>query len=389
MNKRVILIVLDSVGIGQMPDASNYGDSGADTLGNLYKNISSFCLPNMEKMGLSYIDGVDYIPRSTLPISSYAKMAEKSLGKDTTTGHWEMAGLISEKPFNVYPNGFDDEIMDEFKHLTGHDFLCNKPYSGTEIIKDYGMEHIKTKKLIVYTSADSVFQIAANEDIIPLDELYDICIKTRAMLNKYNVGRVIARPFIGDNPKNFVRTPNRKDFSLKPFVPTVLDKLNNQGIPVIGIGKVSDIFANCGISKSIHTSSNKEGIDEIIKSMKSTSNGLIFANLVDFDMLYGHRNDPIGYANALKYFDLRLDEILSLCKEDDILIITADHGCDPHFTQSTDHTREYVPLLVYSKKAKNVNLGIRTSFCDVGASIAEYFGLKMQENGKSFLSEIM
>lgn len=389
MNKRVILIVLDSVGIGQMPDAANYGDSGADTLGNLYKNISGFRLPNMEKMGLSYIDGVDYIPRNPLPISSYAKMAEKSLGKDTTTGHWEMAGLISEKSFNVYPNGFDDEIMDEFKHLTGHDFLCNKPYSGTEVIKDYGMEHIKTKKLIVYTSADSVFQIAANEDIIPLNELYDICIKTREMLNKYNVGRVIARPFIGDNPKNFVRTPNRKDFSLKPFAPTVLDKLNNQGIPVIGIGKISDIFANCGISKSIHTSSNKEGIDEIIKSMKSTSNGLIFANLVDFDMLYGHRNDPVGYANALKYFDLRLDEILSLCKEDDILIITADHGCDPHFTQSTDHTREYVPLLVYSKKAKSVNLGTRTSFCDVGASIAEYFGLKMQENGKSFLNEIM
>lgn len=389
MNKRVILIVLDSVGIGQMPDAANYGDDGADTLGNLYKNISGFRLPNMEKMGLSYIDGVDYIPKINNPTSSYAKMAEKSLGKDTTTGHWEMAGLISEKPFNVYPNGFDDEIMNEFKSVTGYDFLCNKPYSGTEVLKDYGVSHIKTKKLIVYTSADSVFQIAANENIIPLNELYDICIKTRAMLNKYNIGRVIARPFIGNNPQNFVRTPNRKDFSLKPFAPTVLDKLNNQGIPVIGIGKISDIFANCGISKSVHTSYNKEGIDAIINLMKSTSNGLIFANLVDFDMLYGHRNDPIGYANALKYFDLRLDEILSLCKEDDILIITADHGCDPHFTQSTDHTREYVPLLVYSKKGKNVNLGIRTSFCDVGASIAEYFDLEMQENGKSFLNEIM
>ncbi len=389
MNKRVILIVLDSVGIGQMPDAANYGDFEADTLGKLYKNISGFRLPNMEKMGLSYIDGVDYIPKITHPTSSYAKMAEKSLGKDTTTGHWEMTGLISEKPFNVYPNGFDDEIMNEFKSITGYDFLCNKPYSGTEVIKDYGMDHIKTKKLIVYTSADSVFQIAAHEGIIPLNELYDICTKTRAMLNKYNIGRVIARPFIGDNPKNFVRTPNRKDFSLKPFAPTVLDKLNTHGIPVIGIGKISDIFANCGISESIHTSSNKEGIDEIIDMMKSTSNGLIFANLVDFDMLYGHRNDPIGYSDALKYFDLRLDEILSLCKEDDILIITADHGCDPHFTQSTDHTREYVPLLVYSKKAKSVNLGIRTSFCDVGASIAEYFDLEMQENGKSFLNEIM
>lgn len=389
MNKLIILIVLDSVGIGSLPDADKYNDVDADTLGNLYKYIPDFSLPNMEKLGLTHIDGINITKQEISPIGAYGKMTEKSIGKDTTTGHWEIAGIISDKPFSVYPNGFPKSITDEFKDVTGYDFLCNKPYSGTEVIRDYGIEHIKTGKPIIYTSADSVFQIAAHEDIIQLDELYEICRKTRLLLNKYNIGRVIARPFTGNTADTFKRTSYRKDFSLKPPYATVLDKVKAANIPVIGIGKINDIFAGCGISRSIHTKSNKEGILEIINCMNIVASGLIFANLVDFDMLYGHRNDPIGYASALMYFDSQLRQIINLVRDDDILIITADHGCDPHFVKSTDHTREYVPLIVYGKHIKNANLGIRTSFADIGASISEYFGLKPTQYGTSFLSEIM
>lgn len=389
MDKRVILIVLDSVGIGELPDAEKYNDKGADTIGNLYKNISEFSLPNMEKLGLGHIDGINYINSVEQPIGAYAKIAEASIGKDTTTGHWEIAGLILDEPFNVFPNGFTEEIINEFKNATGYDILCNKPYSGTEVIKDFGIEHINTRKLIVYTSADSVFQIAAHEEVIALDELYRICSIARELLNKYNVGRVIARPFIGNSPDDFKRTSNRKDFSMQPNADTLLDIVKNAGLSVAAVGKISDIFANCGITESIHTKSNEDGINETLNYMKSVNSGLIFSNLVDFDMLYGHRNDPKGYADALKYFDSRLNEIISALNDNDILIITADHGCDPYFTQSTDHTREYVPLLMYSKNIKPTNLGIRNTFSDIGATISDYLGLTPTKCGKSFLNEIM
>ncbi len=389
MNKRAIIIVLDSVGIGELPDADKYGDKGTDTIGNLYNKIPWFSLPNMEKMGLGNINGINYIPKSDSPTASYAKMAEASHGKDTTTGHWEIAGLQLDKPFSVFPNGFPDEVILKFKELTGYDVLCNKPYSGTEVIKDYGVEHMATKKLIVYTSADSVFQIAAHEDVVPLEELYDICRKARRMLDPYFVGRVIARPFVGNTPQDFKRTSNRRDFSMEPFAPTLLDNVKAAGLEVAAVGKIEDIYASKGVTKSVHTVSNSDGIDKTIDYLKTTASGLIFTNLVDFDMLYGHRNDAPGYAKALMEFDKRLPEILNLLKKDDLLFITADHGCDPFFTKSTDHSREYVPLLVYSPSAKCIDLGIRSTFSDLGATAAEFLGVAQCQHGKSFLKEIM
>ena len=389
MNKRAIIIVLDSVGIGELPDADKYGDKGANTIGNLYKNIPGFSLPNMEKMGLGNISGIDYIPKSISPTASFAKMAEASHGKDTTTGHWEIAGLRLDKPFSVFPNGFPNEIIDKFKEITGYDVLCNKPYSGTEVIKDYGIEHMTTKRLIVYTSADSVFQIAAHEEVVPLEELYDICRKARKMLDPYFVGRVIARPFVGNTPQDFKRTPNRRDFSLEPFSPTLLDNVKAEGLEVAAVGKIEDIYAAKGITQSVHTVSNADGINKTIDYLKTVKSGLIFTNLVDFDMLYGHRNDANGYANALIEFDNRLPEILSLIGENDLLFITADHGCDPFFTESTDHSREYVPLLVYSPSAKCTDLGIRNTFSDLGATAAEFLNAAKCQHGKSFLNEIM
>ena len=388
MKKRVILIVLDSVGIGEMPDADKYGDTGSNTLKHIYENIDSFSLPIMQQMGLGNIDGVDTIPKVSEPIAAYTKMAEKSDGKDTTTGHWEMSGIILDQAFRTFPNGFDDVIMDEFTSETGYGYLCNQAMSGTEVIKIYGDEHIKTKKLIVYTSADSVFQIAAHESIIPLGELYSICETTRKILNKYNVSRVIARPFIGDTPETYQRTPNRRDFAMAPYEKTMLDHIKDAGLEVAGVGKIEDIFAGKGLTKAVHTVSNSDGIEKTIEYMQNTDAGLIFTNLVDFDMLYGHRNNIPGEANALIEFDRSLSRITEHMQEEDILMITADHGCDPS-TVSTDHSREYVPLLVYGKKVRPVNLGIRASFSDLGQTIVDYLGVEKLKNGESFLSEIL
>ncbi|MBR6800631.1 MAG: phosphopentomutase [Eubacteriaceae bacterium] len=385
-NKRVILVVIDSVGVGELPDAKNFGDEGSDTVGHLYETIEGFSLPNMEKLGLRMIDGISFAKQSS-PVGGYGKMAEISPGKDTTTGHWEIAGLKLPSPFNVYPEGFPDEIINKFKEATGYDILCNKPASGTEIIKELGVEHMNTKKLIVYTSADSVFQIAAHEEIVPVEELYDICQKARKILDEYYVSRVIARPFIGTSPENFERTSNRRDFSYYPIGKTVMNLLDENGITVAAVGKIEDIFAGSGVTVAVHTESNNDGVDKTIDYMKTIENGLIFTNLVDFDSKYGHRNNPQGYADCLKEFDERVPDLMAELKENDILIITADHGCDP-MTPSTDHSREYVPLLVYKNGMTPVNLGVRGSYSDIAATIADYFGYEYDCPGASFLGEI-
>lgn len=386
---RVILIVLDSCGIGELPDAEDYGDIGSNTLGNTSIAVGGLHLKNMQMLGIGNI--ADILGTSPLPegelIGAYGKMMEKSKGKDTTTGHWEIAGIILDKPFPVYPNGFPDELISRFEAEIGRKIIGNKAASGTEIIKELGPEHIKTGKPIIYTSADSVFQIAAHEEVIPLNNLYEICLTARRILQgEHGVSRVIARPFLGENG-DYYRTKNRRDFSLEPIGVTVLDKLLMANIPVYGIGKIGDIYAGRGISEAFHTASNIEGIETTIKLIKEKTKGLIFTNLVDFDMLYGHRNDPRGYAQALIEFDNSLSEIMSQMQEDDLLIITADHGCDPT-TESTDHSREYVPLLVYGKNYKPCNLGIRRSFTDVAATLAQIFGVDVPK-GQSFLNEIL
>ena len=388
MKKRVILIVLDSVGIGEMPDAAKYGDAGSNTLKHIYENIPNFSLPHLEKLGLGSAQGVDFIPKADKPAGAYGKMAEKSPGKDTSTGHWEMGGIILDQPFRTFPNGFDAEIIEKFTKETGYGILCNKPISGTEVIRQLGEEHMKTKKLIVYTSADSVFQIAAHEEIVPLAELYEICGKARKILDPYYVSRVIARPFVGSCAEDFTRTPNRRDFAMKPFEETILDRLKAAGYEVAGVGKIEDIFAGVGLTRAVHTASNMDGVDKTLEYMKEVDEGLIFTNLVDFDMLYGHRNNVAGYGEALKEFDCRLPEIISALREDDLLLITADHGCDP-CTASTDHSREFVPLLAYGKGMTPRDLGIRETFADLAATIADYFGLSPMKNGKSFYPEIL
>lgn len=388
MKKRAIIIVLDSVGIGELPDAAQYGDQGSATLQHIYESIPNFRLPNLEQLGLGNINQVESIPKSEHPIGAYCKMAEQSPGKDTTTGHWEMSGVILEKAFQTFPDGFSDEIMHEFIRETGYDYLCNKAISGTEVIKLFGEEHIQTKKLIVYTSADSVFQIAAHEEVIPLEELYHICQITRKILDKYHVGRVIARPFIGDAPITFLRTTNRRDFSMIPYEKTILVAIKEAGMEVAGVGKIEDIFAKQGLTSAVHTVSNQNGIDLTLQYMENIQHGLIFTNLVDFDMLYGHRNNVRGYSNALIEFDLKLPQILSAMRKDDILFITADHGCDPT-TASTDHSREYVPLLVYGQNIEPVNLGIRSTFSDLGQTIADYLNITPLAHGTSFLSDIL
>lgn len=381
--KRVILIVLDSVGAGEMPDSEEFGDKGANTIGNIAQSIGGLNLPNLQKMGLGnilYIKGVAPNPDS---LASYGKMMEASKNKDTMTGHWEIMGLITKQHFPVFPDGFPEEILEDFFKATGvHKILGNKAASGTVIIQELGEEHIKTGFPIVYTSGDSVFQIAAHEHIIYVDELYKMCEATRKVCDKYNIGRVIARPFIGKNG-NFKRTFRRKDFPMKPPYETVLDILKAKGFPVIGIGKIGDIFAEQGLTKIIHTKNNKEGIKTLINELSITENGLIFINLVDFDMLYGHRRDIKGYANALEIFDNEFSLLLQHLEHNDILIITADHGCDPTH-HGTDHTREHVPLLVYSKLMHPVNLGIRRSFSDIGVSILELFEIEHKFPGKSF-----
>lgn len=385
---RVILIVLDSVGVGELPDAPDYGDTGSNTLGNITKVCGGIKLPNMAGMGLGKIDGIDYLPIPADIVGSYGRMAEVSKGKDTITGHWEISGLQLEYPFPTYPNGFSKEILNKFEQHTGRGVLANSVASGTEIIKEYGEEHMKTGKLIVYTSADSVFQIAAHEEIVPIEELYRICKIARDMLQGENmVGRVIARPFIGQ-PGSFTRTPNRRDFSAEPTSDTILDKLQKKGLDVIAVGKIEDIFSGKGISQAEHTKSNMNGVDVTLKYMKENNKGIIFTNLVDFDMLFGHRNNPEGYKQALEEFDARLPEIISAMREDDLLLITADHGCDPT-TPSTDHSREHVPVILYGKNIKpDVNLGTRKTFADLASTIAEIFGIENVFPGESFYRDI-
>lgn len=386
--KRIFLIILDSFGIGEMPDAYKFGDQGSNTLRSVYSS-DYLDLPNMTSLGLYNIDGVELGDKSQNIIGSYGRMAEQSMGKDTTLGHWEIAGVISPRPLPTFPEGFPKELLDELSARTSRGILCNKPYSGTEVIKDYGQEHIKTGNLIVYTSADSVLQIAAHEDVITVEELYEYCDIARDIcVGEWGVGRVIARPFEGKYP-DFNRTSRRRDFSLEPPKKTMLDNLKDNNYSTIGIGKTKDIFAGKGITSSIKTSDNKEGIERILEYLEKDFEGICFTNLVDFDMLYGHRNDIDGYAKALTYFDKQLINILEKLKKDDILIITADHGCDPG-TPSTDHSREYVPLLVYGNNIRaGINMGTRKTFADIASSVLDYFNLEGELDGKSFLDKVL
>lgn len=373
--KRLFLIVLDSVGIGELPDAANYGDVGSNTLKSASKSSSFNGMPNMRRLGYFNIDGVDIGERCSHPAGAYARLMEASKGKDTTIGHWEIAGIISPSPLPTYPDGFPDDVINRFEAASGRKVLCNKPYSGTEVIKDYGEEHMKTGDLIVYTSADSVFQIAAHEDVVPVEKLYEYCKIARKLLTgEHGVGRVIARPFVG-SPGNFTRTTNRHDFSIEPSKKTILDVLNTKGFDVLSVGKIVDIFTGRGITKFVRTTGNADGIDKTLEYMDEDFCGLCFTNLVDFDMLYGHRNNVDGYAAALSYFDDRLPEILDKMRDDDLLMITADHGCDPG-TASTDHSREYIPLVMYGKNIKaDINYHTRETFADIGATVLSYFGI--------------
>lgn len=385
--KRIFLIVLDSVGVGAAPDAERFGDAGCDTLGTCRKTGKLF-VPNMERLGLFSLDGMEPQDGSRQPEGCFARMREKSNGKDTTTGHWEIAGIVSERPMPVYPDGFPQEILQEFTRRTHRGVLCNKPYSGTEVIRDYGAEHMKTGKLIVYTSADSVFQIAAHEEVVPLAELYEDCrIARRILTGKHSVGRVIARPFIGKAP-DFTRTVNRHDFSLKPPAATVLDELTEAGYTTIGVGKIQDIFAGQGIERSFPNEGNDKNMERVFALQKEDFTGLCFVNLVDFDMLYGHRNDVSSYTRALNAFDEQLGVFLENLRPDDMLMITADHGCDPG-APGTNHTREYTPCLCCGERLKKgVNLHTRDSFADIAATVAEAFGILHGGAGESFLNEI-
>lgn len=388
--KRVFIIVLDSVGVGEAPDAALYQDEGSNTLKSVSED-ALFAMPNMKKLGLFNIDGIGTAASliEECPEGTFMKLQEASKGKDTTTGHWEIAGLVSEKPMPVYPDGFPGEIIEAFEQQTGRGVLCNLPYSGTDVIRDYGREHIKTGKLIVYTSADSVFQIAAHEDIVPVEELYRCCEIARKLLTgKHSVGRVIARPFTGEYP-HFERTSRRHDFSLHPTGKTMLDAIKEAGMEVLSVGKIVDIFAGDGITDFVRTADNTEGMEKTLDYMKREFTGLCFTNLVDFDMVYGHRNDTAGYAKALSGFDAYLPKFLEQLKEDDILMITADHGCDPG-TLSTDHSREYVPLVIVGNKIKkNNNLGIRKTFADIAATVLDYLDVECCTKGTSMLKEIL
>jgi phosphopentomutase len=385
--KRVILVVIDSVGIGELPDAKNYGDEGSNTLLNIKRERPDMELKNMLSIGLSHIEGGKGLAIGEYtPEGAFGRLAESSKGKDTTTGHWEIAGIIIDNPFPTYPKGFPKEVIDEFEKLTGRKVIANCPASGTEIIERLGKEHMETGALIVYTSADSVFQIAAHEEIVPIEELYDICQKARDMLTgPHAVSRVIARPFLG-SPGSFKRTSNRKDFSIEPIKDTMLDYIKASGLQVAAVGKIEDIFSGKGITQAVHTTSNMDGVDKTLDYMDTVENGLIFTNLVDFDMLYGHRNDVDGYAEALIAFDNRLPEIKAKLRPDDILMITADHGCDPT-TESTDHSREYIPLLIYGDKVKaGTNIGTRKTFSDIGKTILDYLSVEGKLDGESFLN---
>ncbi|MCD8006306.1 MAG: phosphopentomutase [Oscillospiraceae bacterium] len=385
--KRVFLIVLDSVGCGALPDANLFGDEGTNTLRSCY-NTGILNIPNLQKMGIGNIEGLSFLGETGKPTAAVARLREMSMGKDTTTGHWEMAGIISKKPMPTFPNGFSEEILNEFSEKTGRGVLCNLPYSGTDVIRDYGEEHMKTGKLIVYTSADSVFQIAAHTDIVPLEELYEDCRIAREILTGDNaVGRVIARPFTGE-PGNFTRTADRKDFSLEPTSVTMLDALKSAGKDVIAIGKITDIFAAKGITKSLLSHGNPDCMRDTIVAQNMDYEGLAFTNLVDFDMVYGHRNNAIGYATALNEFDSWLGGFIKDMKPDDILMITADHGCDPGDV-STDHSREYVPLIVYGEKVEPVNMGTLQSFTGIASTVCDYFDVKSDFYAESFLGDIL
>ncbi|TRW28738.1 phosphopentomutase [Criibacterium bergeronii] len=387
--KRVFLFVLDSCGAGQMPDSEKFGDVGVNTLRSC-ASCPKLNIPNMREYGLGNIDGLDFLGKVDFPKGSYAKLSELSMGKDTTIGHWEIAGIVSENPLPTYPNGFPKEVIDEFEKLTGRGVLCNKPYSGTEVIKDYGQEQLDTGKWIVYTSADSVFQVAANEEKIPLEELYDACHKARKILKgKHGVGRVIARPFVGNSKDNFKRTSNRHDYSLEPPQKTLLDKVKDSKMDSIAVGKIYDIFAGIGTTEHVYNTSNTNGLQHAMHYADKDFNGLCFINLVDFDMLYGHRRDVEGYALALNEFDTFLPKFMDKLNDDDVVFITADHGCDPAYTATTDHTREYVPLLVMGKKIKSVDLGVRKGFNNIAATIIDMLGINDKCEGESFANEII
>ncbi|WP_026573359.1 phosphopentomutase [Bacillus sp. UNC438CL73TsuS30] len=387
--KRIFLIVMDSVGIGEAPDAERFGDKGADTYGHIAEKMNGLHMPNMAKLGLSNIREIKGIPKAEKPLAFYTKMMEASNGKDTMTGHWEIMGLNIQTPFRVFPEGFPDELVSELEKRTGRKVIGNKPASGTEILVELGEEHMKTGALIVYTSADSVLQIAAHEEVVPLEELYKICKIARELTldERYMVGRVIARPFIGE-PGNFKRTANRHDYALKPFDRTVMSELKDSGFDVIAIGKISDIYDGEGVTQSLRTISNMDGMDKLVQTLEMGFTGISFLNLVDFDALYGHRRDPEGYGKALEEYDTRLPEVFAKMNEGDLLIITADHGNDPT-APGTDHTREYVPLLVYAKNMEQGReLPLRKTFADIGATVAENFNVKMPNYGQSFLSEL-
>lgn len=389
MVKRIFLIVLDSCGVGAAPDSAAFGDIGVNTLRSCAAS-PKFSIPHLIEAGLGNLDGIDYLPKTDHPTAALARLQEASMGKDTTIGHWEIAGIVSPNPLPTYPQGFPQEVLEEFEKQTGRGVLCNLPYSGTDVIRDYGEEQKKTGKWIVYTSADSVFQVAANENWIPLEELYDACRKARAILRgKHGVGRVIARPYVGQSPSEFRRTSNRHDFSLEPPKQTMLDAIKAAGLDTLAVGKIYDIFAGQGTTEHLFNKSNADGMAHTDDYAARDFHGLCFVNLVDFDMQYGHRRDVDGYANALTEFDSWLGQFLPKLGDEDLVMITADHGCDPAYTATTDHTREYVPLVVLGKQVKPVNLGTRKSFADIAATVTELLNVPFETPGKSFAREIL
>ena len=386
--KRVFLFVLDSCGIGAMPDAASFGDGDVNTLRSC-ASTGKLNIPNMLAAGLGNADGIDFLPKTAAPTGAVARLAEKSMGKDTTIGHWEIAGIVSHDPLPTYPEGFPEEVLEPFRKATGRGVLANAPWSGTAVIDEYGKQHMETGDLIVYTSADSVFQIAAHEEVVPLEKLYEYCHIAREQLQgKHGVGRVIARPFVGE-PGNFKRTPNRHDYSLEPTATTLLDAVKASGKASIGVGKIYDIFAGRGTTEHVYNKSNANGMEHALNYAEKDFEGLCFVNLVDFDMSFGHRRDPEGYANALNEFDAWLPEFMAKLGEDDIVMITADHGCDPCFMETTDHTREYVPLVIMGKAVKPINLGTRASFADIAATVAQLLNVELDTPGVSFAAEIV
>ncbi len=387
--KRIFLIVLDSCGVGAAPDSEAFGDIGVNTLRSCASS-PKFAIPNLIKAGLGNLDGIDYLPKVEHPTAAIARLQEASMGKDTTIGHWEIAGIVSPEPLPTYPNGFPAEVLEAFEAATGRGVLCNLPYSGTDVIRDYGEEQKRTGKWIVYTSADSVFQVAANENWIPLEELYDACRKARSILRgKHGVGRVIARPYVGEDKDSFRRTANRHDFSLEPPAQTMLDAIKAAGLDTLAVGKIHDIFAGQGTTEHVFNKSNADGMQHTLDYSKRDFHGLCFVNLVDFDMQFGHRRDVDGYANALSKFDAWLGDFLPTLADEDMVMITADHGCDPAYTATTDHTREYVPLVMFGKQVRPVNLGTRLGFADIAATVTELLNVPYETPGKSFAKEIL